>query len=301
MISAHMTKEGQSIKTDFLQKDATYFWIDLFQPTNGELQSVETYCDLKLPTTHMQTGNVIDRFFHDGHACFMTLLTNERKNMVMVLQENTLITVNNSHATFLDSTKRHVRTVSDAFLFVVESFLQNISEALGSLEQRVLDSSETIRQYIKNETVRRTKQTIEQKITAVELADMRELVANNRNSLINLRLLINFSRKCIFETPEVIGQSIDVLIGHTEFLNNKISYLHDAVFNYLGITLYNLQSSFSIFSALFFLPTLIMGFFSMNFPYIPFLDAKNSIYFFIFIAIAATYFVYRYLKNLQFA
>jgi magnesium transporter len=296
-----MTKEGQSIKTDFSQKDATYFWIDLFQPTKEEMQSVETYCDLKLPITHMQTGNTIDRFLHDGHTCFMTLLTNEGKNVVMVLQENTLITINNLHAKFLDPGKKHVTTVSEAFIFVIETFIQKISEALGAVAQHVLSLSGIIRQYIKNETIRRTKQTIEQKITAVELADARELVANNRNSLINLRLLINFSKKCTSEMPETIGQSVDVLIDHTEFLNNRISYLHDAVFNYLGITLYNLQSSFSIFSALFFLPTLIMGFFSMNFPYIPFLDAKNSIYFFIFIAIAATYFVYRYLKNLQFA
>jgi magnesium transporter len=296
-----MTKDGQAIKADFSQKSATYFWIDLFQPTPDEIKSVEDYYGIKLPLTHMQIGSVINRFFHDGHTCFMTLRTNEDKNIVLILKENTLITVNHFNKGFLDPIKNHITTVSEAFSFAVEAFLQNIAETLETAEQKAAVLAGSIQKYAKNEVMRRTQQTIEQKITAVELHDVRELITNNHNSLINLQLLLNFSKKCIVQIPGQIEQSIDVLLTHTEFLNNKVSYLHDTVFGYLGITQYNIQSSFNLFSAIFFLPALLMGFFGMNFPNIPFLQVKNSIFFFIFIAALGSYIIYHYLRQLQFA
>ena len=301
-MNAYMAKGVQSVTPDSFQrnkKDLAFFWIDLYQPTKDEIESVENYYGVKFPTTHMQIGNVINRFFQDGHTCFMTLLTNENKNVVLILKEDTLITINNFKKTFLDPFKNNIATVSDAFVSVVEIFIQNIAEALETSEQMILRLSKTIKQYAKNEVIKRTRQTIEQKITASELNDIRELIVNNHNSLINLRLLINFSKKCIVQIPEQIGQSIDVLIDHTEFLNNKIAYLHNTVFDYLAVTQYNLQSSFNIFSATFFLPALIMSFFSMNFSNIPFLQVKNSIFFFIFIVAIGTYIICVNLKQLQ--
>ncbi|MEK7654942.1 MAG: CorA family divalent cation transporter [Pseudomonadota bacterium] len=301
MINARVTKDGQSVLSDFLRQDIAYFWIDLFQPTIDEIKSVEDYYGVKIPLNYTRTGMVINRFLHDDHTCYMTLLTNEDKNVVLILKNNTLITINNFNKQFLDPGKNHITNVTDAFSFVVEAFTQNIAEALEKLAQKASTLSAVIQQYAKDEIVRRTRRTIAQKITLMQLNNVRELIANNHSGLINLRLLINFSKKCYVSLPEQVIQSIDVLIDHTEFLNHKIADLHDTVLGYIGITQYNLQSSFNLFSATFFLPALVMGFFSMNFSNIPFLQVQNSIYFFIFVAVLGVYLIYHYLGQLQFA
>lgn len=301
MISAYMAKEGQVVGTDFSQKDSAYFWIDLYQPTMDEIKSVEDRYGIKIPLLYTQNGNVINRFSHDDQACFMMLCMNKDENIILVLKENILITINNSNKIYWGQIKNQIMTMLDAFVLVVEAFIQNITAELETLEQNTCVLSETIKQYMRNEVVRNTKQTTEQKIMIMNLNDARDIITQHHNILINLRLLLNFSKKCTMQIPEHIGQNVDALITHTDFLSNKTSALHSTVFSYLGITQYNLQASYNIFSAIFFLPVLIMSFFSMNFIDIPFLKVENSIFFFIFIAVLGTYLLYHYLGQLQFA
>lgn len=296
-----MAKDGQSIQTDFDQKNTSYFWLDIQEPTQDEIKSVEDYSGIKLPSTYKQNGNSINRFFHDSQTYFMTLLTHENKNIVLILKENILITINNLDRTYWGPIQNQIRAAQDAFVFVIEAFIQNITEALEMLEQNTLAVSEKIRHHMKNEIVKRTKHTTKQKIMIMQLNDARDIITNNHSRLVNLRLMLNFLKKCNLQIPEHIEQNINALISHTDFLSNKTSYLHSTVFSYIGITQYNIQSSFNVFSSAFFLPTLIMGFFGMNFPDIPFLSVKNSLYFFIFIAAIGSYLLYQYIKQIQFA
>lgn len=301
MIDAYVTKDGQSIKTAFDQNNLTYFWLDLQMPTQDEIRSIEEYCGVKIPPTYMQQGNIVNHFSHDGQICFMTLLTNERKNIVLVLKENIIITINNSNRKYWPLLKNNITTVSDVFAFALEACMQNITEALEAVEQNLLTLSAAMQRHIKKEIIRRTKQTTEQKTMIVQLNDARDTITNNHRSLVNLRLLINFSKKCILKIPEHIGQNIDALISHTDFLSNKTSYLHSTVFGYLGITQYNQQSSFNIFSSVFFLPALVTGFFGMNFIDMPFLKIENSLYLFIFLTAIGSYLIYQYIKQIQVA
>lgn len=301
MINAYMTKNGQPIQTDFDQENSNYFWLDLQMPTPDEIQSVEKYCGIKIPANYMQNGSIVNRFFHEDQACFMTLLTNQGENIVLILKESMLITINNFNETYWKPAKNGMTTVSEAFTFVVETFIQTIAEALEALEHDTLALSEMIRQHIKNEIVRRTKQTTMQKIMVMQLNDTHDIITSNHSSLVNLQLLLNFSKKCPLQIPGQIEKNVDTLLAHTDFLSNKNSYLHNTVFNYIGITQYNLQSLFNIFSSVFFLPTLVMGFFGMNFVDMPFVNIPNSLYFFIFITIIGSYLIYQYIKQLQFA
>lgn len=301
MIAAYAVQNGRTIKTDFIDGSAAYFWIDLFKPTDQEKRQVEAYLNLNLPVEAMNGSAISNRFFRTKNANCMSLLMPKDGNIFLISTEKVLVTLYDMPLTNVFVLPDLITRSEDVLLFFINNFVQEISEAIEVDEQKLLTLSRVVNTYAKKEAEKNTEQTLAQKRTVVVLNDLHTSMMNHRRRLINIRLLVDFSNQSGLKILEKEEQRIDILIEHTKFLNDQLNFLQSSVFDCIGIVQYNLQSRFNVFAAIFFLPALIMSFFSMNFPDIPFLQVKNSILFFSLIAGLATYLIYRNLGQLQFA
>jgi magnesium transporter len=299
MIAAYAVQDGRTVKTDFIDGSGAYFWIDLLKPTDQEKRQVELY--LNLPLERMNDNAISNRFFRTKNANYMSLLMQKDGNIFLIATEKVLVTLHDTALTTVCILPDIITTSEDVLLFFINTFVQEISEAIEVDEQKLLALSSVVNTYAKNEAEKNTEQTLAQKRTVVVLNDLHTSMMNHRRRLINIRLLVDFSNQSGLKILEKEEQRIDVLIEHTKFLNDQLNFLQSSVFDCIGIVQYNLQSRFNTFAAVFFLPALIMSFFSMNFSDIPFLQVKNSILFFSFIAVLGTYLIYRNLGQLQFA
>lgn len=301
MITAYTAQNGRTIKTDSVDGNAAYFWIDLFQPTKEEIQQVEAYVGLILPIARISKSSTSNHFFRIENANCMSLLMHKDNSIFLISTEKVLITLHDSVLSKVCVLPDIIEKSEDVLLFFINVFVQEISESIEIDERQLLALSGIVNNYAKQEVQENMQQTLAQKRTVVALNDLHISMMNHRRRLINIRLLVDFSSQSGLKILEKEEQRIDILIEHTKFLNDQLSFLQSSVFDFIGIVQYNLQSRFNIFAAIFFLPALIMSFFSMNFVEIPFLKVENSLFFFIFIAGLGTYLIYHYLRQLQFA
>lgn len=292
MLTAYSAKDRKTTEPVFSDKMAPYFWVSLFKPTQGEIKIVEDYYGIKIPTH--------DQFFSQKSSdYFMALPLKDGKSIDFILNDSRLITID----TYNDSpyNPETVTTAADAFLFVVETVAEDIRVDLSKLERQMVEQSSLIKKYINCEIKNRTQQTLEQKKTTMELTAIDTCVAENHNSLLNLELLINFAKKCNVQIQDYTTKNVEILADYASFLNDNLTYLKDTVFGYIDIAQYNIQSSASLILSLFVIPSLVAGFYSMDFPYVPAMKLDYGVFVAIFGALLGSLFLFKYLRRLQYA
>lgn len=305
MISAYTTQNGQAIKVDFSNKNIPYFWIDLCNPTSDEIVQVETHFNLQLPSQNICDGSISNRCFKTNDVCFMTLLTSEDNNVLLALKDKILITAHSYDLVPFYAPLNTAATAEEALLFLIKTFVQNVAEKLEIYEKKTLQLSEEICHYPRNAVSGITQATNGKEIATVAINDIHTSVMICRRSLISIRLLVDFSSKCDIKILEQTQQCIDVMIEHTNFISDQLSFLQSTLLNYIGIKQATLQTSSSVFSTLFIVPALVMAFFSMDFNYmpslLPLLQVNCGLFFVLAVIITGTYLLYRYIHILQFA
>lgn len=305
MISAYTTQKGQAILVDFSDNNIPYFWIDLYRPTSDEIMRIETHFNLQLPFQNICNGSISNRCFEANNTYFMTLLTSEDNNILFALKDKTLITAHSCDLLPFCTSLDTAITAEDTLLFLIKTFVQDIAEKIETYEKNTLQLSEEISNYPRNEIADRTQITKGKEITTIVINDIHTSIMTCRRSLINIRLLVDFASKCDIKTLEQTQQRIDVLIEHTNFINDQLSFLQSTLLNYIGIKQATLQASSSVFAALFMVPALAMAFFSMNFSYMPSFLPLFQVNYGAFLVLAFTiiglYGLYRHIHILQFA
>jgi len=302
MIDAFIIQNEKITKTDFFEKNTSYFWIDLTGPTSDEIKTIENLYGLILPLENTNDGSIANRFYQDNQTYFLTLLMSEEKNVLIIIKNKTFITVHSGEY-LLQVPQNPITNITDLLSSFVSRSVQEIAQNLEIQESLVLQLSQTVNNCVKEEVRNRTCETLTKKTISIRINSILTTVINHRRRLVNLKLITDFAAKHDFNISESTSERINVLIEHTDFMNNQVSFLQSTLLSYVNISQYNIQSKLTSFAAMFVLPTMIMSFFSLNFTNYsslrPFLLMNYGLFFVLGVMFLGSYIIYRYTTNTQ--
>lgn len=269
-------------------------WIDLLEPSAEEVALVEARTGLTLPTRdRMQEIEASSRLSRHGDALSMTVpvLTGasgfEPRNsaVTFILSGGLLVTLRHDTpraiATFaaaLPSSLPAPVNGGDVLLGLVEAIvdrmadvLQDLGAGLDSISHRIFHQPGGAH-YRRRRTGSREMEALLRTIGRTG-----DLSGKARETLLGLKRTTAFlphgegtlGLENAAERLRAIDQDLHSLAEHTDFLDNKITFLLDATLGMIGIQQNQVIKLFTIMSVLFLPPTLVASWYGMNYKIMP--------------------------------
>ncbi|MEO6432362.1 MAG: magnesium transporter CorA family protein [Sphingomicrobium sp.] len=267
-------------------------WIDLEEPTEAEEALVERCLGIDIPT-HAELAEIepSSRLYERDGALFMTIsaltgVTEGEPTTVpigFVLAGKRLVTVR--HATpkpilaFLDHAQREPDLVKDgptALLRLLDALVDRLADELevAAAEMEVISTSVFAR---KLEARRIKADELTQRLTQV--GRTQTLVARARYSAVTTGRMLSFllgsgmwsegKHRAQRNHLESIAVDARALTEHASFLTDSLTFLLDATLGLISIEQNAAMKLFSWVAAVFLPPSVVAGFFGMNFHYFP--------------------------------
>jgi len=268
-------------------------WIDLFQPTENEIELWNDRLELDLPTRpEMEEIESTSRLYMEDHALFMTatVLSNTDRPgeirsspVTFILREKTLVTLrfvdNQPFRMFIRNLKRktgpkctpaHILSgLVDSIVDRLADILERVGAGCDQLSSEVFSTEGDKRKASQNsvvlkELLRRTGHN-------------GETIAKTRESLMTINRLIVYFLESIkslgvdslISHVKGIGRDIQSLSDHATFLDAKVAFLLDAVLGLISIEQNQIIKIFSIAAVIFLPPTVVASVYGMNFQIMP--------------------------------
>jgi len=269
------------------------FWIDLFQPSEDEIELWNERLELDLPTrTEMEEIESTSRLYIEDNAFFMTatvLAHTDRPSEMsstpvsFVLRKDTLVTVrfvdNTPFRVFIKNRKRRAGAkgtpshVMSGLLDSIVDRLADILEKAGAecdrLSSEIFGSEKEKRKanqqrMILQELLRRNGQNGE------VIAKVREsLTSINRLIVYFLESIKNMGMDPLISHAKGIGRDVQSLSDHANYLDGKVAFLLDAILGLINIEQNQIIKIFSIAAVIFLPPTVVASIYGMNFTMMP--------------------------------
>ncbi len=291
MIIVYAARGGALIQIDVssgrLPDDAV--WIDLFEPSPEEDRLVESTIGASVPTRdEMVEIEPSSRLYVERSAKYMTasLLCRvetaapKLSPVTFIISPRALVTVRYddpkpfalfaSRACKEDAGERTPEGVLTGLLDAVVDRLADILEHVGT---DVDELSQIIFQRAGAQAYRKPYQDLLKMI-----GRKGEIVSKARESLVTLhRVFLYLSAEIEGQKPskEVKSQlrtmqrDAESLTEHASFLNDKITFLLDAMLGMVGIAQNDIVKLFSVMAVVFLPPTLVASIYGMNFEVMP--------------------------------
>ena len=284
------TKLAQRPKGPFDRKSAELTWIDLLEPTANEISNVETALAISLPTrAQMIDIEPSDRLYIDNENLFLTFTmldaaqskSPKRAFVTLVLVDEKLVTLR--YADPLPF-KRLIEELPETHFHradgsaVASKLLENIIDRLADvLEHIATKFEETSAEIFLSDGDSHVSHDFRRLLR--ELGMQGELLSKCRESLASISRLAGF----VIGLPEYreghanrrlrsIERDAKVLSEYAEFVDNKQSFLLDAILGLINIEQTGIIKIFSVLAIVFLPPTLIASIYGMNFEIMPELD-----------------------------
>tara|TARA_R100000027_G_scaffold67687_1_gene67786 strand:- start:4792 stop:5778 length:987 start_codon:yes stop_codon:yes gene_type:complete len=273
--------------------DKQQLWIDLFKPTESEIELWNFRLSLDLPTRpEMEEIESTSRLYVEDHALFMTatVLSNSDEPggihttpVTFVLGKNILVTMrfvdNQPFRQFIQNLPRRPGTrttpahalsgLIDSLVDRLADILERVGAECDRLSSEIFQSNSGGRkanqhsEFLK-ELLRRTGQN-------------GEIVAKTRESLMTINRIIVYFLESIKNlgldslVPHVkgIGRDIQSLSDHANYLTSKVAFLLDAILGLINIEQNQVIKIFSIAAVIFLPPTVVASIYGMNFNVMP--------------------------------
>ncbi len=298
------TDQGIRRSTGVDQEDVdadNVLWLDLLTPDAQELAYTERLCGIELPTKdEMREIESTSRLYCEDGARFMTttvLLRVETDEPMLaelsfILHKNMLITIRHtdsySFRVFSHQLLRMQQTNRDlVFIGLLETLvdrqadvLERFGSGIDALFKRVFGSHG-------RRGARKSREhdpdTEDLRDILEELGRVGDLIARQRDSLVNLLRLITYAgneasvlstHDSLYLPLRPVSRDVNSLSEYASFLSNQINFMLDAVLGFINIEQNEIVKVFTIMSLVFLPPTLIASVFGMNFAHMPFLHAS---------------------------
>jgi len=278
------------------------FWLDLLTPVAAELRFAEALCAIELPTKdEMREIESTSRLYCEDGARFMTTTVLSRvetdepviAEVTFILKNNILITIRHtdsySFRTFSHQLLRMQKNNRDlVFLGLLETVvdrqadvLERFGADLDALSKKVFGGQSASKRRKADPDTEDLRGAIE------ELGRVGDLIARQRDSLVNMLRLITFAgnevacldaHDTLYVPLRPVARDVHSISEYASFLSNKINFMLDAVLGLINIEQNEIIKIFTIMSLVFLPPTLIASFFGMNFAYIPFLHESWGVW-----------------------
>jgi magnesium transporter len=294
MLSAYAARPGGLVRLDLqrgmpLPSDA--LWIDLLEPTADEEKLVEATLGINVPTREeMSEIEASSRLYEDAGALFMTATIVTR--LETDLPQNTQVTfilagtrlVTNRYTDplpfrrFLNYAQTHPATCSSPAM-LLDGLLEAIINRIADVLERVGRDIDTLSAEIFSRSHQKRPAPPNFGRLLDSIGQCGELVSKARESLTSLARLLVF----VQQAPEghvsqeargrfrTLSRDVLSMSDHADFLGDKVQFLLDATLGMVSIDQNNILKIFSVVTLFLLPPSVVVGFYGMNFEHIPWL------------------------------
>ena len=273
---------------DALPADAV--WIDLREPTPQEEQFVESALGIDVPTREeMREIEASNRFYEENGALYMTatLVTKldtdlpERTQVTFILTGSKLVTNRYTDPLpfrrFIAYAARHAAVAASGAL-VLAGLLEAIVNRIADVLEKVGGDVDAISSKIFFRSYDASA-PLDFRHVLERIGQSGDLISKASESLVSLTRLLGFVQQSgnTQVTQEsraryrTLSRDVLAMTDHSNFLGNKVSFLLDATLGMVSIDQNNVVKIFSVVTVFMLPPSLIAGFFGMNFERIPWL------------------------------
>ncbi|MBL8639605.1 MAG: magnesium transporter CorA [Alphaproteobacteria bacterium] len=266
-------------------------WVDLVTPTAAELDMVQKYYNIEIPSKkEVWKNNVLNRLYAEENIAYMTaaLITKsgtpypDTAAVTFILGPDFLLTVHDIDPTSFRNLG--ARLFKSAYLFQSSA---NLAEALfEEMIIRVAYNSEQVVTMLDelshgifatdiflDKKVKNTTSLM--KSTLKSLGNAADLNSKINESLHSISRMLIFFKQYTHNEPaqnsiiDMLSSDAQALITQSAFLSDKITFQLDATLGMINVEQNLIIKIFSIFT-IFFLPaTLVSSIYGMNFTHMP--------------------------------
>jgi magnesium transporter len=266
-------------------------WIDLLEPTAEEEKLVEDTLHIDVPTREeMREIEASNRFYEDEGSLFMTatIVTKldtdlpQNAQITFILVGRQLVTNRYSDPVslrrFIHFSQSHPATCGSAATLLaglLESIVNRIADVLEHLGSEI----DTLSAQIFSRSRHRRSAGSDFGSMLERIGQCGELVSKGRESLASLaRLLVFVQQAGDAHVPEdartrfrTSSRDVGPMSEYATFLGDKVQFLLDATLGMVSIDQNNVLKIFSVVTLFFLPPSVVAGFYGMNFERIPWL------------------------------
>jgi magnesium transporter len=274
---------------------ANALWIDMLEPTAEEEKLVEDTLHVDVPTREeMREIEASNRFYEEQKALFMTITivtkldTDQPQNaqITFILVGDRLVTNLYSDPVsirrFITYSQSHPASCNTAAMLlggILEAIVNRIADVIEHLGSEI----DSISSHIFSRSRRRGSPDDFGRLLE-RIGQCGELVSKGRESLASLaRLLVFFQEvangqsgnrnvsqdaKTRFRT---LIRDVTPMSEYATFLGDKVQFLLDATLGMVSIDQNNILKIFSVVTLFFLPPSVIVGFYGMNFEHLAWL------------------------------
>lgn len=270
---------------------ADLVWIDMFKPTPEEDAFVEGVVGAGVPTREeMVEIEPSSRLYVDGAGRYMTasLLCGVDQAIprlapvTFILTDKALVTVRYDAPKPIEwfaarackpNGAAVARTPEGVLMGLFDAVIDRVADVLEQVGDDVDELSQTIFRRLGAQAYRKPYQDLLKRVGAKG-----DLNSKARESLVTLqRVLLYFAAEIdgVKPSKETIRQlkpmqrDVASLTEHANFLNDKITFLLDAMLGMVSLAQNDIVKLFSVMAVVFLPPTLVASIYGMNFEYMP--------------------------------
>jgi magnesium transporter len=265
-------------------------WIDFREPTPEEEQLVETALGIDVPTREeMREIEASNRFYEENGGLYMTatLVTKldtdlpERTQVTFILTGSKLVTNRYTDPLpfrrFIAYAARHA-AVATSGAMVLAGLLEAIVNRIADVLEKVGGDVDTISSKIFFRSYD-TSAPLDFHHVLERIGQSGDLISKASESLVSLTRLLGFVQQSGNSqvTQEsrtryrTLSRDVLAMTDHSNFLGNKVQFLLDATLGMVSIDQNNVVKIFSVVTVFLLPPSVIAGFYGMNFEHIPWL------------------------------
>lgn len=268
-------------------------WIDLRDPTPEEEQTVESALGIDVPTREeMREIEASNRFYEENGALYMTatLVTKldtdlpERTQVTFILIGSKLVTNRYTDPLpfrrFINYVGTHPMAAPSSAT-VLAGLLESIVNRIADVLEKVGGDVDSISSEIFARSYDKRTAPLDFRRVLERIGQSGELVSKAKESLVSLTRLLGFVQQSanaqITQESRVrfrmLSRDVLAMTDHSSFLGDKVQFVLDATLGMVSIDQNNILKIFSVVTVFLLPPSVITGFYGMNFEHIPWLHA----------------------------
>jgi magnesium transporter len=280
--------QAEPVPADGTIPDAA-LWLDLLEPTHEEERRVEKAIGVNVPTREeMREIEASNRFHEEDGALYMTatLVTKldadlpQSTQVTFILAGGRLVT--NRYVDplpfrrFIAYAERHPLVCTSGAMLLA-GLLESIINRIADVIERVDSDLDTLSAEVFAAGGRRSARDFRQILARIGQGG--ELTSKARESLVSLARLLAFVQQSANGqvTAEArsrlrtLARDVLAMSDHASFLGNKVTFILEATLGMINIDQNNILKIFSVVAVFLLPPSVVAGFYGMNFEFIPWL------------------------------
>jgi magnesium transporter len=292
-------------------------WIDLRDPTPEEEKLVETALGINVPTREEMRGiEASNRFYEEDGALYMTatLVTKldtdlpERTQVTFILTGSRLVTNRYTDPLpfrrFIAYAAGHPAMGSSGAM-ALAGLLESIVNRIADVLEKVNADVDSISSRIFSRSYERRTAPLDFRSVLAQVGQCGELVSKASESLVSLTRLLGFVQQSgsaqVTQDSRAryrtLARDVLAMSDHSSFLGDKVQFVLDATLGMVSIDQNNILKIFSVVTVFLLPPSVITGFYGMNFEHIPWLHATWGPWVGIAMMVASAVVPYVYFKR----